>query len=273
MEWFIEAYIRAIFQGLADKVNEVSNLIAKTPEELFGAAFWENLIQICTLAFMPFALAVIGFFIAAELYEVYCKANGELDIQLVSATVFKFIFPYLLVTRSYDLMQIIFDVFNTLIKSLGDSFGVVLQPTQAQMDAMIDSVYQMNFFELLGALMTLVIPYTLTTIMGGIVYIIVYGRLFEIMLYWLIAPIPLSTLPSGEHSQIAKNFLKMMAAIMLQGVLMILCIVIYAQISITVSLPTNIDFFSIWNMIWPMALLIFALLKSGALAKRICGTF
>lgn len=273
MESFIEAYIRAIFDGLADKVNEVSNLIAKTPEELFGAAFWNDLIRICTLAFMPFALTVIGFFIAGEIYGVYCKSNGDIDLQLISITVLKFIFPYLLVTHSYDLMKLIFDAFNLLIKRLANSFEIVLQPTGAQMDAMLQSVQEMSFFELLGALMTLILPYTMTAIMGGIVYIIVYGRLFEIMIYWLIAPIPLSTLPSGEHSQIAKNFLKMMAAIMLQGVLMILCIVIYAQISITVSLPTTIDFFSIWNMIWPMALLIFALLKSGQLAKRICGTF
>ena len=76
MEWFVEAYIRAIFEGLADKVNEVANLIAKTPEELFGAAFWENLIQICTLAFMPFALAVIGFFLRKQEVQ-HNRANND----------------------------------------------------------------------------------------------------------------------------------------------------------------------------------------------------
>ena len=116
-------------------------------------------------------------------------------------------------------------------------------------------------------------PYMAVTVMGGVVFVIVYGRLFEIMLYWLVAPLPLATITHQEHSQIAKGFLKMMAAVMLQGVLMLLCISIYAAISASLIDPANIDMYTSWNLVWPTALLIFTLIKSGSLAKRICGTF
>lgn len=244
-----------------------------SPGDLFATDFWDTLLKTASLALMPFALAILGFFLASELYDLYCRSDGELDAKLVSATVFRFIIPYFVVLRSYDILQIVFTLFNGILKSLSSSLTVTLTPIEWDYQALLDSVSGQPFLSQIAILAQMQGPYLAVTVMGGVIWIIVYGRLFEMMLYWLVAPLPLATLPSKEHSQIAKTYLKNFAAIMLQGVLMLLCVVIYSALSWSNVNTTTIDWYSTWNLIWPMAILIFALLKTGTMAKRMCGTF
>ena len=269
----INQYILIVYEGLTDKVNEVADLIAMSPADLFATDFWDTLLKTASLGLMPFALAILGFFLASELYDLYCRSDGELDAKLVSATVFRFIIPYFVVLRSYDILQIVFTLFNGILKSLSSSLTVTLTPIEWDYQALLDSVSGQPFLSQIAILAQMQGPYLAVTVMGGVIWIIVYGRLFEMMLYWLVAPLPLATLPSKEHSQIAKTYLKNFAAIMLQGVLMLLCVVIYSALSWSNVNTTTIDWYSTWNLIWPMAILIFALLKTGTMAKRMCGTF
>ena len=269
----INHYILIVYGGLTDKVNEVADLIAMSPADLFATDFWDTVLKTASLALMPFALAILGFFLASELYDLYCRTDGELDIKVVSSTFFRFIIPYFVVLRSYDILQIIFTIFNKILRALSRALTIAMKPIEWDYEALMDSVSGQPFLSQIAILAQMQGPYLAVTVMGGVIWIIVYGRLFEMMLYWLVAPLPLATLPSKEHSQIAKTYLKNFAAIMLQGVLMLLCVVIYSALSWSNVNTTTIDWYSTWNLIWPMAILIFALLKTGTMAKRMCGTF
>lgn len=269
----INQYILIVYEGLTDKVNEVADLIAMSPADLFATDFWDTVLKTASLALMPFALAILGFFLASELYDLYCRTDGELDIRVVSSTFFRFIIPYFVVLRSYDILQIIFTIFNKILRALSRALTIAMKPIEWDYEALMDSVSGQPFLSQIAILAQMQGPYLAVTVMGGVIWIIVYGRLFEMMLYWLVAPLPLATLPSKEHSQAAKTYFKNFAAIMLQGVLMLLCVVIYSALSWNNVNTSTIDWYSTWNLIWPMAILIFALLKTGTMAKRICGTF
>ncbi len=269
----INQYILIVYEGLTDKVNEVADLIAMSPADLFATDFWDTVLKTASLALMPFALAILGFFLASELYDLYCRTDGELDIKVVSSTFFRFIIPYFVVLRSYDILQIIFTIFNKILRALSRALTIAMKPIEWDYEALMDSVSGQPFLSQIAILAQMQGPYLAVTVMGGVIWIIVYGRLFEMMLYWLVAPLPLATLPSKEHSQAAKTYFKNFAAIMLQGVLMLLCVVIYSALSWNNVNTSTIDWYSTWNLIWPMAILIFALLKTGTMAKRICGTF
>lgn len=269
----INQYILIVYEGLTDKVNEVADLIAMSPADLFATDFWDTLLKTASLGLMPFALAILGFFLASELYDLYCRSDGELDAKLVSATVFRFIIPYFVVLRSYDILQIVFTLFNGILKSLTKALTITMKPMEWDYEALMESVKNQPFLSQIAILAQMQGPYLAVTVLGGVIWIIVYGRLFEMMLYWLVAPLPLATLPSKEHSQIAKTYFKNFAAIMLQGVLMLLCVIIYTAMAWSNVSTTEIDWYSTWNLIWPMAILIFVLLKSGTMAKRMCGTF
>ena len=253
----INQYILIVYEGLTDKVNEVADLIAMSPADLFATDFWDTVLKTASLALMPFALAILGFFLASELYDLYCRTDGELDIKVVSSTFFRFIIPYFVVLRSYDILQIIFTIFNKILRALSRALTIAMKPIEWDYEALMDSVSGQPFLSQIAILAQMQGPYLAVTVMGGVIWI----------------PLPLATLPSKEHSQAAKTYFKNFAAIMLQGVLMLLCVVIYSALSWNNVNTSTIDWYSTWNLIWPMAILIFALLKTGTMAKRICGTF
>ena len=240
----INQYILIVYEGLTDKVNEVADLIAMSPADLFATDFWDTVLKTASLALMPFALAILGFFLASELYDLYCRTDGELDIKVVSSTFFRFIIPYFVVLRSYDILQIIFTIFNKILRALSKALTIAMKPIEWDYEALMDSVSGQPFLSQIAILAQMQGPYLAVTVMGGVIWIIVYGRLFEMMLYWLVAPLPLATLPSKEHSQAAKTYFKNFAAIMLQGVLMLLCVVIYSALSWNNVNTSTIDWYS-----------------------------
>ena len=101
---------------------------------------------------MPFSLTLLGFFLASELYEVYCKANGEVDLALVSTTVFRFIIPFFVVLHSYDIIQLIFTSFNGLLSSLSASIVTAMPEPSVDYDAIVASISTYGLLELLACM-------------------------------------------------------------------------------------------------------------------------
>ena len=277
MRDFVENLLQGLAIFVAGKLDEIANLINLDPRTLLSANYWDTLIRIMSMALMPLSIALISFFVAAELYDTYCKQNGEIDVRTVTTTFFRFIIPYLISVHSYDLIQILYTTFTSLIQKIASSFSFGAAASGWDYTTFLDDFGRQNILYQLATIGYLTVPVIIMQLLGGVIWIIVYGRLFEIMLYWLVAPLPLATLPSHEYSQIAKGYLKSFAAVMLQGVLMMICMIIYSVMSLSVFSNSSAGFTDItsivWNQIWPAAILVFALIKCGNLAKRICGTF
>lgn len=248
----------------------ITENITKLPSDFFPD-FWSKLLKIGASAVMPFALTLLGIFLASELYKVYCKSNGALDLQLVSTTFIKFIIPYFIVIKTYDFLDLICGFFNKMILKISSGIDMALPKNISNSQALIDKISSMNFFDKIAYMVQLSPISNYMSILSLVVTVIVYGRLIEITLYWIFAPIPLATLVHDEYSQIGKNFLKLFCSLLLQGAFMLLSVGIWVAI-VTVPL-SNADIAGSWQMLAWTAVLVFALLKSGSLAKRLLGTF
>lgn len=104
-----------------------------------------------------------------------------------------------------------------------------------------------------------------------LVYVITIGRVFELCLYTLFAPLPLATFASDTTHDIAKNFLKNYVAVVLQVSVIIGMFAVY--VAIMLSLDTEIRAQSGMAFLRFVALLALAsgVLKSSAWSRKICG--
>ena len=105
-------------------------------------------------------------------------------------------------------------------------------------------------------------------------FVIVIARLFELTVYTLIAPVPLSTFACDGLADVGKGFLKSFAAVTIQSV--VLAIMFIAYSAVNSSLIANnagsqaIQLNGILGLITTLTLGI-GVMSSGAWAKRICG--
>lgn len=103
-----------------------------------------------------------------------------------------------------------------------------------------------------------------------LIYVITIGRVFELCLYTIFAPLPLATFASDTTHDVAKNFIKNYIAVILQMAVIIAMFSIY--MAIVYSLNTLIRGTAL-NFLRFIGLLTLSMsiLKSGTWAKKICG--
>ncbi|MNC43606.1 hypothetical protein D3C75_924760 [compost metagenome] len=107
-----------------------------------------------------------------------------------------------------------------------------------------------------------------------VIMLIVFGRLFQLLIYTAAAPIPIAAFIHDELKEKAKRFVFDYAAVCLQGIIIIIGCIVYVAIIANVSFGffgENESNMEIWKgMLTAMALLL-VVVKSGSWAKRIMG--
>ena len=102
------------------------------------------------------------------------------------------------------------------------------------------------------------------------IFVIVYGRMIEIYLLTSLAPIPVATLSNRELGNTGQNYLKSLFAVGFQGLLILVCVAIYAVL--IQGIATGGDpIGAIWGCMGYSVLLCFCLFKTGSVAKSIFG--
>mgnify|MGYP006926375998 FL=1 len=99
--------------------------------------------------------------------------------------------------------------------------------------------------------------------------VVIIGRMFELAVYTLVAPIPLSTLACDGLQDVGKNFLKSYAAVCIQAIVLIIMFLAYNAVSeLLIPVFNILDGFKAIIMCLVLGL---SVMQSGQWAKRICG--
>ena len=100
-----------------------------------------------------------------------------------------------------------------------------------------------------------------------IIFVIVYGRMLEIYIVTSLAPIPMATLANRELGGMGQNYIKSLFAIGFQGLLILVCVAIYAVL--VQGIATSGDpIGAIWGAMGYTVLLCFMLFKTGSLVPE-----
>lgn len=101
--------------------------------------------------------------------------------------------------------------------------------------------------------------------------IIVIGRIFELVIYTILAPIPLSTLACDGLSDIGKGFLKSYAAVCVQAIVLMIVFIAYTQLCEFLNNTTLLNGVAMMRGLLNVFILAIGVMQSGTWAKRICG--
>jgi hypothetical protein len=164
----------------------------------------------------------------------------------------------------------VFDVSQSVI---ADAAGLIQGSTDITPDMLTEletTLEGMDLGALLGLwLQSSVIGLTMQ-IMGIIIFVLVYGRMIEIYLMTSLAPLPVATFSNRELGGTGQNYLKSLFAVGFQGMLILVCVAIYAVL--IQGIATGGDpIGAIWGTVGYTVLLCFMLFKTGGIAQRIFG--
>ena len=260
-----------LFDNVNNRVGEIATTVGTPPAAWQPGVF--NLIRnLSESVVLPIAGIVITFLATYELINLIVDKNNlnEVDTWIFFKWVFNTAIAVLILSNTFNIVMAVFDVSQSVINNAG---GLIAGSTEVTVDMMAEfeaDLWDMGVGSLLGLwVQTLFIGLTMHAL-NIVIFIIVYGRMIEIFLYTSLAPIPLATLSNREFGGMGQNYFKALCAIGLQGLLILVCVGIYAVLVQGIATGGN-PISAVWTVVGYTVLLCFTLFKTGGVAKSILG--
>lgn len=276
-EWLKEILVSGImsnlsgmFDGVNDKVGEISTQVGMTPQAWNGSIF--NMVQsLSENVIMPIAGVILAFVMTLELVQILMDKNNFHDVE--TAVFFKWVFKtacaILIVTNTWTIVMGIFDVAQGVVNQAS---GIIIGDTSIDLSSVIpdmeEQLMEMELGPLFGLwFQSLFVGITMWALTICI-FIITYGRMLEIYLVTSVAPIPMAAMLGREWGGMGQNYLKSLFALGFQAFLIMVCVAIYAVLVQNISVSDDIST-AIWTCMGYTVLLCFTLFKTGSLAKSV----
>ena len=276
-EWLKEILVSGImsnlsgmFDGVNDKVGEISTQVGMTPQAWNGSIF--NMVQnLSENVIMPIAGVILAFVMTLELVQILMDKNNFHDVETV--VFFKWVFKtacaILIVTNTWTIVMGIFDVAQGVVNQAS---GIIIGDASIDLSSVIpdmeEQLMEMELGPLFGLwFQSLFVGITMWALTICI-FIITYGRMLEVYLVTSVAPIPMAAMLGREWGGMGQNYLKSLFALGFQAFLIMVCVAIYAVLVQNISVSDDIST-AIWTCMGYTVLLCFTLFKTGSLAKSV----
>ena len=265
--------LEGLFTNMNNRVGEIAVEVGTSPAT-WNAGVFSLIRQLSETVVLPIAGIVLTFVMCYELIQMLIDRNNlhDIDTWLFFKWVIKTFIAVTILSNTFNIVMAVFDVAQSVV---AQSAGLVQGSTDispnllANMQATIE---QMELGPLLGLwLQSFVVHHTMTAL-NIFIFVVVYGRMIEIYMLTSLAPLPFATVVNRDLGHMGHNYFRSLLAIGFQGLLIIVCLAIYAVLIQSIAAAGGTDIFeTIWTAIGCTVLLCFTLLKTGSLAKAVFG--
>lgn len=261
--------IKNSFDIINGAVVQSGRLLSISPQNWNGTMF--DLIRgVSETAILPIAGMIMTAVLVHDLINSIIDGNNfkDFDMSIILRFIFKACIGVLILSNAFNITAAVFDVGQYIVQS---SVGIILDTALPNWTTLIDALVNMTLGELIIVCIELMIIRFTILIVTVIIQVVIIGRMMEIFMYTSVAPIPFATFGSKEWSSIGQNYVKNLAALALQGLLMMIAIGLYTTLITDVVFDSDIGI--IENLIGALLysiILIFSLFKCGAVSKSIC---
>ena len=275
-DWLKEILIEGIMgnlTGLFDTVNtrvgEIAVQVGTTPAA-WNAGVFSLIRQISETVILPIAGLILTFVATYELIQLLIEKNNlhDLDYWIFFKWIFKTACAILVLSNTFNIVNAVFDVSQSVIARAGGVIQGSTDITPTMLDNLEATLETMGIGSLLGLFMQSLLIHVTMWALNIIIFVIVYGRILEIYMMTSLAPIPVATLANREVGNMGQNYLKSLFAVGFQGLLILLCVGIYAVLVQSIA-TTGDPIGAIWSCVGYTVLLAFMLFKTGSIAKSI----
>ena len=275
-DWLKELLIEGIMgnlTGLFDTVNtrvgEIAVQVGTTPAA-WNAGVFSLIRQLSETVILPIAGLILTFVATYELIQLIVEKNNlhDLDYWIFFKWIFKTACAILILSNTFNIVMAVFDVSQSLIANAAGLVQGSTDITPSMLDNLEATLEAMELGSLLGLwLQSLLIHVTMWAI-NIIIFVIVYGRMIEIYLLTSLAPIPVATLSNREIGSTGQNYIKSLFAAGFQGLLILVCVAIYAVLLQGIS-TSGAPIGAIWGCMGYSVLLCFCLFRTGSIARSV----
>ena len=261
-----------LFDDVNTRVGEIATQVGTSPAS-WNAGVFSLIRQLSETVVLPIAGLILTFVATYELISLIIEKNNlhDVDTWIFFKWIFKTFMAVMILTNTFNIVMGVFDVAQSVVNNASGLVTGSTAVTPSMLATLEADLQAMEIGPLLGLwLQSLIIGFTMTA-MNIVIFVVVYGRMIEIYMLTSLAPIPFATLSNREFGSMGQNYLKSLCAVGFQGLLILVCVAIYAVLIQSIAVSGD-PISAIWSCIGYTILLCFTMFKTGSLAKAIFNT-
>ena len=261
--------LSGLFDNVNNQIGEIATQVGTSPAA-WNAGVFSLIRQLSETVVLPIAGLILTFVATWELIQLIVDKNNlhDVDTWLFFKWVFKTFVAIMILSNTFNAVMAVFDVSQHVINNAAGLISGSTAVTPDMMATLEADLQLMDIGPLLGLWLQSFVIQIVVVAINIVVFVIVYGRLIEIYLLTSLAPIPFATLSNREFGSMGQNYFKSLCAVGFQGLLMLVCVAIYAVM--VQSVATSGDpIGAIWTLVGYTVLLCFTMFKTGSLAKSV----
>lgn len=232
---FIEFCLNGFSTIFNASLKVLETEVGKTPVE-FSSTIVSTLESISDNVIMPIAGLILTYILCYEIVNMMTERNNmaDFDLKNVFVVLFKTSLGIILVSNCFDITLAFFDLGQTLVQNISVG-SVTTIDIQNIIKSLIDDAGANIGLGAIYSLFSLLI-WLGALVATALVYLVAWGRMVTILIYVSISPIPFATFLNKDWiGGIGQNYLKNLAALALQGFLMMVCLIVYGGLVEMVS--------------------------------------
>lgn len=294
-DWMVNAIdgINGMYNGCIDMFQKLNPYNLSGPSlggTTTASAALQDIQTVVMDAVTSIALSLCILFFLMDFFR------KSMDLQWVKwenilMFVLKLVFAKVILDNSAEIMEFIFTVFNDLAVYVSNNVtqgsGIIpVDPTIEDGLALSYSNFFLTaeefqyycwegggFLGLARMLKIIELQPSVWIAMGVMLVtgVMIFARMFEVLVYTMISPIPLSSFASDEHRQIGISFIKSYAAVCLQAVVIIVLFAAFAALGNELDKLQGTFASGSWGILLRVLVLGIGVFKSGSWAKKMCG--
>ena len=260
-----------LFENVNSQIGEIATQVGTTPGQ-WNPGVFSLIRQLSETVVLPIAGLVLTFVATYELIQLIIERNNlhDVDTWIFFKWLFKTAAAVLILSNTFNIVMAIFDVSQSVINNAGGLIADNTAITPGMLDNFEAELMAMDIGPLLGLWMQSFLIKLVVVAINIVVFVIVYGRMIEIYLLTSLAPIPMATMVNREIGHMGQNYLKSLCAVGFQGLLILVCVAIYAKLVQSIAIDGD-PIGAVWTVIGYTVLLCFTMFKTGSLSKSIWG--
>jgi len=272
--FFADSLIGTLEKMTGDINDTVLNIgveVAKGPQEWNGEVF--SLIEtLSDTVILPLAGILITYVLVYELYQMVVENNNmkSFEVSDMMKYLIKACLAVFILSHTFEIAMAIFDVAGHAVQSavteITDSTSITLGDYSDIRNALMD----MPLSEVVAMWAESVLIGLIVNAVSIVIMVLLYGRMLEAYLYISVAPLPFAAFGNKELSSISHNYAKGLISVAFQGFFIMVVVGIYAKLIQTIGDGADLHA-TLFNVAICTLVLLFVLLKTGAIAKSIFG--
>lgn len=228
-KWFKELLIDGItknldtmFTSVNDKIAWAGGIIGQDLKG-FNGTIYGYIEQVHKSVILPIVGIILTGVLCIELIQmVIDKNNGNTESFDLFRWIFRAFCSVTLASNAFKLVMAVFDVGQKLAKDVGNlvTTKTATIDTETKLQQIKNSLQNDGVGSLLGMFLISIVLILFGMVIAVVIFLIVYGRFMEMVIYASVAAAPMSTILQKGGFNIGGHYIKKCIALALQGFIM-----------------------------------------------------